>query len=769
VLGVDPKLVLVFELGARVDPDEFRRAGLRILDSSNRRMLVAFSDDPQLAGFMERLDACAAGVPPGARAEPYAGFVDAVDEVRALTPDDRISGALATAVAKSAPSEVLRLDAELWHPDDHDLAFDWVTELRQAVALAGGHVADVHVNDLAGVILARIYVPADQVRVLAGLDAMAMLDVLPRPALTIPQLHASDPDSLPRMLPPRPDAPLVGLIDSGVASAHPLVGPAVVAAESLSPWIADGEDRCGHGTMVAGLILHGPVDRALAAGLIQRPLCRILSVAVLDSSNQFPDADLWERDLIEAIEWCAAQGAKIINLSVGDDRRALRSPRQLPAAALVDEIARRLDLVVVIASGNIRPADYLATIDEECCTRYPSDLLADSGTRVLDPATSALGLTVGGLTDARAATGYSSRETLLRKPFGEPGWPSPITRRGPGVGKSVKPELVERGGTLGYETGRIVGNDPELGIISTQLAAGTLLGFESGTSFAAPLVTRIATAVKARHPAFTANMVRALVLLSAKPPTFTAVLEGGTPADRAEAERNLLGYGQPILAQAIESTSHRAVLIAEATLPMDGVHIYELPVPSSFFESGGDRGIDIALAFNPRTRQSRLDYLSNRIDFALFRGMSLDEVRNVVARVAGDEDVVLEQGSGDEGAEVPSPDPLDGDAPASPPPTLSELRSKVVRLNPASKVRSAGANQLGRVTLRQRLDPQRHTPMFIAIRNVNRWENGSASQPYALAVALWRSADRTELYAELEAQLEAVVEVPIEVEVEVEV
>jgi hypothetical protein len=56
--------------------------------------------------------------------------------------------------------------------------------------------------------------------------------------------------------------------------------------------------------------------------------------------------------------------------------------------------------------------------------------------------------------------------------------------------------------------------------------------------------------------------------------------------------------------------------------------------------------------------------------------------------------------------------------------------------------------------------------MFIVVRDVNRWEDDTASQPYALAVAMWRSPERAELFAELEGQLEAVIEVPVEVHLE---
>lgn len=772
VLGVDPKLVVIVELGAAVDEDDFRKSGLLVLDSSDSGLVVAFADDPQLAGFMDRLAACARGVPSNRTTEPYAAFVDAIDKVRPVGPADRISPGLADAVVRSAPGDILRLDAELWHPDNRKVARDWVAELREAVKQAGGRIADDHVNDLAGIILARIYAPASQINTLAELDTIAVLDVLPTPALTLPQFWATGPGDLPDMASPRADAPVVGLVDSGVASAHPLVGPAVAAAEALSAAITDGEDRCGHGTMVAGLILHGPLDQVVANGIVARPLCRIVSVAVLDSDNRFPDADLWERDLVEAIEWCASQGASIINLSLGDDGRPLRSPRQHPAAALVDELARRLDLVVVAAVGNSHPQDYLSVVGEESFTRYPVELLADARTGIIDPGTAALALTVGGITTSAAAAGYNARETVLRRPLGEPGWPSPITRRGPGIGGAVKPEVVERSGTLGIESDRLVDNDPELGVIGARLGSGRLLGYMTGTSAAAPLVTRIAAAVKARHPGFSANLIRALVLLSARSSDFASLFEGAKGSARAAAARNLGGFGQPEIARAIESTTHRAVLVAESSVPVNGVHIYELPIPGSFMASGGVRGIDVALAYNPRTRQSRLDYLSNRIDFALIRGMSLDKVIEVVAKIEGDEDVDLESGAEEEPGEGAAAVPTD-EAGASTdkkerarPPTLSQLGSKVVKLEPSSRVRSAGANQLGRAEFRARLDAVLHVPMFVVVRDVNRWEDDTASQPYALAVAMWRSAEHAELYAELEEQLEVIIELPVEVELE---
>ncbi len=761
-LGIEPHLVIVFELGAPVDAEEFRRAGLRVVDSSHSRLVVAFADDPELAAFHERLDALEAGIPEGQKHEPYAGFFDAIDRLRPLGPEDRLADEVREAVRSQAPDAELRLDIECWHPGEPDRAREWLEELRVAVEAAEGRFVDSMTNDGVGLLLARVYVRANRVMDLAQLDLIARVDVLPIPALSVPQLFDARIDDLPEILPPADDAPVVGLVDSGVASAHELLAGAVSASDALGTGIDDDQDQHGHGTMVASILLHGDVPQAIARGLPLRPMCRIASARVLDARNLFPDEELWERDLADAVVWCVDQGASILNLSLGDGRSPFRPPRQMTAAAVVDELARRHGLVVVVAAGNAHAPDYIDVTDESAAVAYPAAMLKAEGARLIDPATSMLALTVGGMTEAAAAGGLSGAETVRRIPMGRPGWPSPITRTGPGPGGAVKPDVVHRSGTLGIEEGRLVSNDAELGVVGARAAAGRLLSWDVGTSYAAPAVARVAAGVRSRFPDFSAEATRSLVLLSTERLPLAEELEGA-PSARLEGERFLVGYGKPSLARAIESTTHRAVLVAAVEIPIDGVHIYELPIPSSFLQSGGTRGIDIALAFSPRTRVRRLDYMASRMEFHLVKGLSLDKTIDVFAKVEGedlDDEAVVEEGQDATSSEAEAPE-----APHRPP-TPSELRAHLVKLEPSTQVRSRGANQLGRRVFSQRLDAERDCPMFLVVRNVNRWEDSTASEPYALSVALWRDEDHQELHAELEAQLEAVVELPVEVELE---
>lgn len=200
-----------------------------------------------------------------------------------------------------------------------------------------------------------------------------------------------------------------------------------------------------------------------------------------------------------------------------------------------------------------------------------------------------------------------------------------------------------------------------------------------------------------------------------------------------------------------------------ATVPINGVHVYEIPIPSSFLHSGGRRGIDIALAYSPRTRVRRLDYMATRMEFHLVRGLPLKKVTEVFAQLEGEDlDDTEDMAAG--AADDPS---MADTSTAKRPPSPSQLGGHVVKLEPATQVRSRGANQLGRRVFTQRLNAKRDTPMHLVVRSINRWDDPDGAEPYALAAALWRDADRPEIHAELEAQLEAVIELPVELEIEI--
>ncbi len=116
----------------------------------------------------------------------------------------------------------------------------------------------------------------------------------------------------------------VGLIDSGVAAG---LGSAVAARFSLGASgtvlaAAAGPDRLGHGTSVAGLILHAA------------PSVRLLVAQVFDARAAAAPASV-----AAALDWLVAQRARLVNMSVGltADRAVLRAAcwRAVEAGVLV--------------------------------------------------------------------------------------------------------------------------------------------------------------------------------------------------------------------------------------------------------------------------------------------------------------------------------------------------------------------------------------------------------------------------------------------------
>lgn len=748
VLGVDPELVLALELNRQLDPKNVERAGLSVLEIAGEKVLVAFASDPELTEFRRRCMEYSTGPRPGkesGKEQPaqYEELFDAIDRVRQLTVEDVLTPDLVAVLADVNASTRLRLDVQCWCPEDRAEARRRHEEVKKAVRAAGGEVMDASLRDAVGLSLFRIVVPAGRVRELAQVDRIRRIDVLPRPLLGYPQFRSVTPESLPLVLDPAQAAPTVAVIDSGIVSAHPLLAPAVIGVEAIGPDLADGGDQHGHGTLVASLALYGSLESALVEKASLRPAGRLLSLRVLDANNEFPSERLWETQLLEAIFFAAQAGARVINLSLGDPRRPYRPPRPTPLAAAIDELARELDLVVVISAGNYSPANYHP--DPAMLTEYPLRLLGDSEAGLFDPATAALALTVGALCSDDTHGVRPARDRVDVRPFGRPGDPSPLTRCGPGAMRMVKPEVSAPGGSIALDelSGMIIWNDPTLCVVG---AGGEqserLLAQDAGTSFAAPLVSHAALRVLGRYPALSANAVRALVLASVQP--LKAVVRGRGAAQDATEQRRLTGYGRVSAERAEASDDHRAVLLAEDRLVIDGVHLYTALIPSTFFDSGGRRSLTVALAFDPQARPTRLDYLASRMMVRAFRGVSLDEVRNAYARQL----------------EVPPPAQNDQDpAQDAPPPAL---RSYEIDLQPSDTHRAQGAHQYGTAVFAKRLNPERGTELILVVRNTNKWAITGESQRYALAVVFERDGDHRELYAELRAQLEALAEVEIE-------
>jgi subtilisin family serine protease len=137
----------------------------------------------------------------------------------------------------------------------------------------------------------------------------------------------------------------VAVIDSGIDLGHPEFAGRIAAVKSF---VGDGvTDTDGHGTFVAGEIAalagngEGIVGIALPAQLI-------VAKVVQDDGSIAPDVEA------RAVRWAVAQGARVINLSIGGLRDPLDVAQDTYSAAEQDaiEYAYAHGAVVVAAVGN---------------------------------------------------------------------------------------------------------------------------------------------------------------------------------------------------------------------------------------------------------------------------------------------------------------------------------------------------------------------------------------------------------------------------------
>jgi hypothetical protein len=355
---------------------------------------------------------------------------------------------------------------------------------------------------------------------------------------------------------------------------------------------------------------------------------------------KFPDEKLVPNQMREAIEYFHREHAcRVFNISLGDDRLVYDGGKPSIWAWTLDDIARSLDVIIVVSAGNAWPASQNDEIGEPL-NEYPRYLLGP-GNRIIEPATAAISLTVGSLAHSEAARGPGGRDDVTLRAIAQTDAPSPFTRTGPGIRDAVKPELCEYGGNLVFDRqlNRLQEGNPDVEVISLHhdYATGRLFAWDKGTSLAAPKVAHCAARILSVFPQASANLVRALLASSASiPEPAREVLQ----VLGNDAYLRVCGYGKPNFHTATYSLDNRVTLFAQNELLGDRFHVYEIPLPDIFRNTRGKRSINVTLAFDPPTRHTRKDYLGFTMRFWLVRGKPLREVENIFRRSEPGEETV---------------------------------------------------------------------------------------------------------------------------------
>ncbi|MBB1022903.1 S8 family peptidase [Dietzia sp. DQ12-76] len=436
-----------------------------------------------------------------------------------------------------------------------------------------------------------------------------------------------------------------------------------------------------HGTAMASLIIHGdlsangePLDRPLYVRPIMRP-----HEFMAGHEQILPDrllADLLHRAVKRIVEGEAGRGpvapsVRIINLSIGAQARALVR-RMSPVGRLLDWLAHSYNLLFIVSAGNhlgplTIPTDATSNADtaRSAALRAVYDAALLRG--ILPPGDALNALTIGAThSDGLGDIDVPDTAWDITHQNG----PAHYGATGPGVGRSVKPDLHHIGGralyarpvrppagqeTVEVELAPTATTGPGLQVAAPGRAGATNnTVFTVGTSNATALVAREASRLydileagadepedaPLPDPQYHPLLVRALLAHASSWGEWEGRLRRELGLTNQQARRHLtalLGYGRLDTDRLGSAATNRAVLVGGGLIARDQRHTYELPLPPSLRSRAEWHRFTITLAYMVPTVGQLNRYRGAKVYFAtpdtrLAGGERIDAEHNSVRR-----------------------------------------------------------------------------------------------------------------------------------------
>jgi hypothetical protein len=335
---------------------------------------------------------------------------------------------------------------------------------------------------------------------------------------------------------PGADAPVGCLLDTGVNRGHVLIEPALAPTDMTAVDAAWGvaHGPLGHGTGMAGLVLHGDLVPLVQDEAERRLAHRLESVKIFPPDG-FPPTDPASygpitQAAVARPEIARPERSRVFCMAVTNDNVSGSRPTTWSAA--VDQVAagsmpgdddnapRRL---MILASGNA--PDHVQREQIQPADEYPIE----------DPAQAWNALTVGGYTDR---VDIEEENIEGWRPFAAAGDISPHTRTSMTWLQSktpFKPEIVMEAGNRAVSPNeQDVLTTDSLSLLTTgaDVARQPLTPFWA-TSAAAAQAARLAARLSAEHADYWPETIRALIVHSAE---WTEVMKAGLDGARGRRE-----------------------------------------------------------------------------------------------------------------------------------------------------------------------------------------------------------------------------------------
>lgn len=554
--------------------------------------------------------------------------------------------------------ELVHFEAELWWRSDPGRRATTVTALRGDIEEAGGSVTGSY--ELAEIGYHGILVTAPASRLV---EAARVGEVRWLQTMGVRQFHAAGqfaapaPDEIEesppveRPTPAEPTAePRLALLDGLPVERHELLAGRLVV-DDPEGWSATVPvERRRHGTMMASLLLHGDLgatESPLQEPIYMRPILRPGPDWVQDAPEELPrdrvPVDLIHSAVARLFEGeRVAPGVRVIVLAVADASQPF-DRFVSPLARLLDWLSSRYGVVFLVAGGNhvheIELSSSFASDNppEQVQHEFLLALLRTAALRrPLAPAEAVNAVTVGAShSDASAAVA----DRMTMDPFITTGLASVIGPVGPGLRRSVKPELLLPGGRQlvriepleggrRYATLVVTTRAPGLRAASPGTGANALRATTNGcetsgaTALAGREMVKLLAEIGRLRETFgdpladpTLDVVLAKAALvhraswgEARSAVEAALDELGVHGQRDRVAR-LLGYGVAQPDGVLRCDSHQATVFAVGRVGQGQAHAYAFPLPRSLAGATAQRRVTLTLAWltpiNPSHRAYR--------------------------------------------------------------------------------------------------------------------------------------------------------------------
>lgn len=428
---------------------------------------------------------------------------------------------------------------------------------------------------------------------------------------------------------PDENAPSVVILDTGIATGHPLLEKAILTATTAGPEIPSPEDTYGHGTKMAGLALYRDLGTAIEHGT-SNATHWLQSSRLLISPGYGTAADenyekwpiLTDRAVRSAEDADSRDRNRVFVLAV---TRSMQDPPLDGIAPTlwsqaIDQLCFRdgQGRLMIVSAGNARDVQWIALAEQ-----YPQLHLSE---KIHQPAQASNALTVGAFTtriDLPKEVAYAEARVVATRRGGI----SPFTSTGlVGSEWPIKPDIVVEGGNLAMSGTLPDPQVPTLATLTTshQHKYGKPVGLISMTSEASARAALLAANIWLLEPQLRPETVRGLIVHSA---SWTEAMIDDFPGlnDRLQA----CGYGVPSEQLASACAQGVATIVVEDSMPnavveqeqkktppkrattkatepkvRRKVKLYRLPIPESLL-SNADADVELRVTLSYFTEPNK--------------------------------------------------------------------------------------------------------------------------------------------------------------------